>query len=118
MSLLPNEHVVSLITLNQGAAIELFQKSLEKVLANIADVNCEREQKREIVLSVKFKPRDDRSGVRAEVEIKCETKLAAHRGSTTMVFIDKVDGELAAVESDPTQGALFDKSETKKGLTN
>lgn len=116
MSLLPNEHVVSLITLNQGAAIELFQKSLDKVLANIADPNCEAEAKRSIALKITFKPRNDRSGIRAEVEIECETKLAAHRGSTTTVFIDKVDGELAAVESDPTQGALFDKSETKKGL--
>jgi len=112
--LLPNEYVVSLATLNKGAAIELFEKELNRVLENIADSNVEPLAKRKIALTVTFQPsRDVKS---AAVSIKCESKLAAVKPAGTTVYFGKVEGELKAVENDPDQGALFDNSETKKGL--
>jgi len=115
-NLLPNEHVVSLISLNQGAAIEMFDKALTKVLSNIADPNVDAETKRTVTLTVEFTP--SKNSKRCGVVIKCEQKLAAHKAAETSVFFGKVEGELKFVEADPDQGMLFDKSETKKGMAN
>lgn len=77
MNLLPNEHVVSLITLNQGAAIEMFDNALKKVLTNIADPNVDTDTKRTITLTVEFVPARDSK--RCAVAIKCEQKLSAQK---------------------------------------
>ncbi len=115
MNLLPNEYVVSLVTLKQGAAVELFDIELRRVLENIADPNVESLAKRKITLTVEFRP--SRDAKQAEAVIKCESKLSAVKPAGTTVYFGKVDGEIRAVENDPSQGALFDASETKKGLT-
>lgn len=54
MNLLPNEYVISLATLNKGAAIELFEQELKRVIENIADPNVEPTAKRKITLTVVF----------------------------------------------------------------
>lgn len=114
VNLLPNEHVVTLISLNSGAAVEMFDEALKKVLTNIADPNVESERTREITLKVRFAP--SKNGKSAAVEITCETKLAAQKPSGTTVYFGPVEGELKAVEADPTQGMLFDHSQTKEKM--
>jgi hypothetical protein len=113
-NLLPNEHVVSLISLNQGAAVEMFDNALKKVLDNIADPNVDPETTRQISLVVKFAPAKNSKS--AAVSIECGTKLAAQKPAGTTVFFGKVEGELKAVEADPNQGLLFDESATKSKL--
>ena len=109
--LLSNEYVVDLTTIGQGAAVALFDAELKKVLDNIADLNTEAEELREIILKVKFAPGETRKSAAIGIEVK--SKLAGHRGTTGAVFFGIVDGKRAAVESDPTQGKLFDKPEGK-----
>jgi hypothetical protein len=55
-----DEPSVSLQNLGGGAAIELFDLELQKVLENISDENTRPAVVREITLKVKIKPGDDR----------------------------------------------------------
>lgn len=105
--ILPNETVVSLTTLNQGAAIDLFDVELRKVLADIADPNASARTKREITLKVVFAPDEDRG--MAMVGIDCKSKIAGRRGSATRIFFGVMDGQPVAVEAIPNQGRLFDQ---------
>ena len=109
--LLSNEYVVDLTTIGQGAAVALFDAELKKVLDNIADPNTEAEAVREITLMVRFAPGETRRSAALGIEVK--SKLAGHKGTTGAVFFGIVEGKRAAVESDPTQGKLFDKPEGK-----
>lgn len=120
--ILPNETVVSLTTLNQGAAIELFDAELRKVLADIADPNTTAKAKRAISLTVVFAPDEDRS--MAMIGIDCKSKIAGRRGSATRIFFGFMNGQPVAVEAHPNQGRLFDKEPGKlktvpmKGASN
>ena len=100
MNLLPNEYVISLATLNRGAALELFDDALRKVIENIHDPNADIQAKREIKLTVKFAPSVDRNGkAQADVDIACALKLGAARPSTTIVYFGKVDGEIKGLHT-------------------
>jgi len=101
------EYVVTLATLNEGAALELFDTELKKLLDNIADVNTDPELKRDITLKVVFEPDEDRK--RATVSVKVTSKLAGSKGVATNVWFGVVDGQRAAVATNPNQGRLFDK---------
>lgn len=105
--LLPNEYVVDLTTIGQGAAVELFTAEWNKVIANIADINTDAKARRKVTLEITFQPVEDRKS--SAVYIDCRAKLAPHRGEAGQVFFGIVNGQRAAVESNPTQGKLFDK---------
>jgi hypothetical protein len=109
MGLLANEYVVSLENIGGGAAVELFNGELRKVIENIADLNTDPKAKRRIVLEVAIAPTDDRR--MGFVSIDCKAKLAPHVGEDATIFFGLVDGRRVAVESNPTQGKLFDKPE-------
>jgi len=58
---MPEEEVkLSLLNLKDGAAVEMFDRQLQRVYNNIGDVNTSLKE-REIVLKVKIKPSKDRS---------------------------------------------------------
>jgi hypothetical protein len=107
--ILANEYVIDLTTIGHGAAVELFDAELKKVLDNIADFNTDPETVREITLKVTFEPTEDRRAAAVSVQVK--SKLAGHRGTVGAVFFGMVDGQRAAVESNPRQGKLFDNTE-------
>ena len=107
------ERVMTLATLNDGAAVEMFDMELLKILDNIADVNTDPEQKREITLRVVLHPDIDRR--QAVVDIECKSKMAAHRGSETTVYLGKIEGVRVAVESGLNQGSLWDKPGPEAG---
>lgn len=97
--------VVTLMTLADGAALELFQKALKTVLENIDDPNTDAEAKRAIRLEFNFSPDDERRV--GSVEVKCSTKLAGIRGAHTLIYMGRHQGELVAVEHNPKQVELF-----------
>lgn len=97
--------VVTLTTLADGAALELFQRALGEVLANIDNESTDAEAKRTIRLEVTFSPDDERR--LADISVKCSTKLAGIRGASTRIFMGRHKGELVAVESNPQQAKLF-----------
>lgn len=98
---------VTLETIGAGALSELFAAELSRVLSNISDPNTDTTVKRVITLTVSFKPNRDRDV--ADVQLKCNSKLAGIMTVSTQLFMGKHHGELIAVESDPRQSSLFDQ---------
>jgi hypothetical protein len=90
---------VSLATLKNGAAIELFDEELRKVLENIADINTSPTAKREVLLKVSFKPlSDQREDI--SVDIAVNAKLQPIKPTATTIY---PSGLGMAVERNPRQ---------------
>ena len=100
---------VSLETLGFGAAAEMFQAELEKVVFNIADPNTKPELKRNITLKLVVKPTKDRS--MCAVEIHCDSKLAPVLPFESTMFVGVEHGVAVASEYNPQQQQLFSKPE-------
>lgn len=111
MNISENEYVVSLVTLNQGAAVELFDNEMKKLLDNIADPQTSAEVAREIQLTVKVKPAESRE--QAAVQLTIKSKLAPQKPASASLFFGRVEGQRVAVQTDPNQGKLFDKKDGK-----
>ena len=54
------EETLTLENLGNGAAVELFDEALEKVLKNIMDPNTDPKAERSITMKVTFKPDENR----------------------------------------------------------
>ena len=104
--MLENKELVSLNNLGEGAAVELFDLELHRVLDNIQDVNTKATTKRVITLKVTIQPDEDRNfGV---TEIACISKLAAVKPyPTQLVFGQESPGKFVATEYNPKQSDLF-----------
>lgn len=113
----PSENYVSLDTLSQGAAVELFNHALQRVLENVLDVNTDPEQKREITLVVSIKP--DESRMHGKVDIAVKAKLASDKGVTSIMFFGREGGVAVALERNPRQMDLpMNVTDIKKGGGN
>lgn len=109
--------VVTLDNLAEGAAAELFQAELEKVLRNIADPNTDPTAIRRVTLTVGIQPDEDREV--GEVAVKASSKLAGPNGARTRVYFGRHQGAFVASEFNPKQAGLFDETpairEIRKG---
>lgn len=76
---------VSLDTINKGAAKELFHEALQKVIANINDLNVPAEGDRQIRLTVTFSPNNDRQTIITYVEV--QTKLPPVREHQDTMYL-------------------------------
>ena len=95
----------SLKTIGQGAAVELFDAELQKILDNIADPNTAAETVREVSLVVKIRPNDDRT--LGGVEITAKSKPAGYKPFATYLYLSS-DGEtVRAFEPNDRQPELF-----------
>lgn len=109
---------VSLETLGGGAhgrisaAVELFNLEFQRVLDNCLDPNTKPTAKRQVVLTVKLTPDDDRES--CVVEISATSKLAAVRPYPTSIFLGKQGDRAVAVEHDPKQMNVFQQIEEEK----
>lgn len=95
---------VTLATLGNGAAVELFETELFKVLDNIEDPNTKPDSVREITLKVSIKPNDRRE--KAIVAIQVKSKLAPVSPFGSMFFFGRKGGRLTVVESNPQEPPL------------
>lgn len=111
-----NEERVSLVTIANGAALELFERELTAVLTNIKDINTAPRVKREITIKVSFKPDENRE--RSDIELDVRSKLAGVRPVNKEVFLGTQDGELIAIQSNPKQSKLFDPKPTETDMKN
>lgn len=93
--------VLTLTSINRGAAIELFQQELDKVLENILDPNTEPETKRSITLKVTIQPDETRRS--AGIAVEADSKLAPFKGVGGVAFIGRQRGKAVAVPHDPAQ---------------
>jgi hypothetical protein len=97
---------LSLGTIADGVAEELFQNALERVLKNAEDPNTVTKAARRITLSFDVKVNDERT--QATVTVGVSTKLAGSRPHETFVRFGMDNGELIAREALP-QESLFPK---------
>jgi len=103
---------VGLDNLGYGAAEELFQDELAKVIKNINDPNTKAEAKRTITLKLTLKPNENRSMCLSE--ISCDSKLATSRPFQSQIFVgvDMNGNALASEVEPPDQQSLFDATVT------
>lgn len=73
----------TLANLAKGAAMELFEIELEKVLENIADVNRDPKKPRELNILIKFTPTESPNIILVDVGIK--PKLSAFNSIKTHI---------------------------------
>ena len=88
---------LSLSTICEGAAVERFDYELQKVLEDINDLNTQAEATREITLTVKIKPNEDRTTYQPSLAIK--SKMAGLQPVTSIGAMGKsIDGKAEAYE--------------------
>lgn len=110
-----DDEQVSLVTLNGGAAVELFDDELQKVLDNIGDPNTKPDAAREVVLVIKIKPDEKRRY--CDVTIQAKSKIAPTRESGTVFFLGKKAGStrVIASERNTDQMTLEEAENTTQG---
>lgn len=108
------EEIVTLASIGNGAALELFDHELSRVIANIADINTSAKSKREINIKVVIQPDEDRGIGFASVEVK--SKLAGVKPVSSTMYFGKKDGQFVAVQNQFTQPSIFDE-ESKSNIT-
>ncbi|MHB8303635.1 MAG: hypothetical protein ACYDC6_12470 [Acidobacteriaceae bacterium] len=100
---------------SDGALIEAFDLKLQEVLKNIADVNTSATAKREIVLRLILKPKDDR--VQIVTRLHCDAKLAPIVEVESRIFVGRdAAGNLYALSDDPRQLNIFTPAKPKEAL--
>jgi hypothetical protein len=100
-----DRELVSLENLGAGAAAELFQLELDRVLENIQDPNTKATTIREITLKIKIKPDEDRDY--GAVSIACTAKLSPVNPYPTQLVFGIENGKAVATEYNPKQSDLF-----------
>lgn len=102
-------NTLNLTNICGGAAAEIFERELERVLKNIADINTVAEAKRSITLEFAFHPFESRTG--ATVHLSCKSKLVSMPVYKGNVFLGRKDGKVIGLPEDPRQEKLFKPSE-------
>ncbi len=110
------EEEVTLINIAHGRAIELFDRTFQKVLENIQDMATEGETKRKITLEFTFEPNKDRSALITTVQAKASLAPITQVPTTIYTAAHKRNGRLLAVEYDPTQASLLRPQERPEPL--
>ncbi len=100
---------VSLENLGHGAAAEMFQTELARVIANISDPNTKPEATRGVTLSLKIKPNKDRTF--CAVSIGCVGKLAEIQPFETQMYVGMDKGRGVASEYNPAQSHITVENE-------
>lgn len=77
---------ISLETINNGAAVELFSYEFDRVLKNLCDINTKTKEKRKITLDFVFEIDEDRENIRCSIGSK--TKLSEVKPTTTHILVD------------------------------
>jgi hypothetical protein len=101
------EQPVTLYTIGNGVLGELFDRELERVVADILDLNSEAEAKRSISIKVNIAPDANRNFGMVGIEVA--STLGKPKPVGTQMFFGRKNGKIIAVENVPQQSELFDK---------
>lgn len=108
------EEIVTLASIGNGAALELFDKELQAIIANIADPNTSAKSKREISIKVTIQPDEDRGIGFATLEVK--SKMASVKPVSSTMYFGKKEGKLVAVQNNFAQPGIFDDPNEKSNI--
>jgi len=92
-------------TLGMGAAIERLNDGFDQLLVNISDPNSQADAIREIKLTIKIKPKKDRTS--CEYQVHLNTKLAGPKPLVGIIFVGRQKGKMTAFENNPDQMGIF-----------
>lgn len=96
---------VTLLNLNGGALLDLFEKAHQLILDNIADSNRKLDASRKMIITIEYLPKKD--GSLADIITGVEVKLSTLKKQTGyIVFSVDEDNKLTAYTSDPKQPDL------------
>lgn len=101
-------NAITLATIANGAAEELFATEVMRVLDNVVDLNTDHKQTRTITLTVSITPNELRD--EAAIAVKCVSKLAGLKKLSSHVYVARHRGHLVAVEHNPKQAGLFEEN--------
>jgi hypothetical protein len=103
-----NEQRTTLANLAKGAAMELFDIELEKVLENIDDINRDPKKARELDIVIKFVPTETQGIVLVKVGTKL--KLSSFNEIKTHISYGRNEHtkQMEAYEIQRTQRSLWD----------
>lgn len=96
--------------LGGGAAEELFQHELKKVVENMADPNTDAEAKRSITIQVTFEPMGADRDVAAQT-LKVTSKLAGIKPAVTTTYLVEKNGVPMAIGKDIRQVDAFEPTD-------
>ena len=102
---------VTLDSLGNGAAKQMFQAELERAIENILDPNVGTKGVRKVVLELRIHPTDD--GEIGNCEIFVNSKLQDGPAYATRFYIGRENGRVVAYESNPKQLTLEDEAKSK-----
>jgi len=105
------EQPVTLYTLSGGAAGELFDREMERVTADILDLNTEADAVRTITIKVKIKPDVNRNFGTCGIFVS--STLGAPKSVASTMFFGRKGDRAVAVENVPAQKELFDTLGTR-----
>lgn len=108
---------VTLANIGDGTMDERFHKALKDVVANVQDMNCPAQAKREIKISIVIVPDEQRE--QAAVAIDVRTTLAPQKRKLSQMHfvVDRNTAKHKAVTANFDQQNLFDPSEASQELT-
>lgn len=104
--------IVTLSNIANGAAVELFDHELKRVMANIKDPNADAKKKREVTLKVTLSPYADRSG--AEMSLSVVSKTVPVNGVRGTIFVARDEGEYKAFSHDTRQEEMFAQEKAER----
>ncbi len=88
-------------TLGGGAVMEKLEIELEKVIANIKDINVDKTKSNKIGLQIEFKPN-------GQIVITTDVKLAPYASFDAQLVTGKdKNGEIVVAEAAMVEGDLF-----------
>ena len=96
---------VGLATIGGGAACEMFDRELARVLADIDDPNTQATAPRTITLKITLAPAESRDA--AGVVIDCKAKLAGLKPQAAVVHLVEHGTRRVALGRDPNQIEAF-----------
>jgi hypothetical protein len=101
------EMPVTLVTIGKGVLMELFDRELERVMADILDLNSEAEAKRSIQIKIGINPDKDRGFGACTIEVS--SLLGKPKPVGSLMYFGRKNGKFIAVENQPEQSEMFDK---------
>lgn len=101
------EQPVTISTIGNGVLHELFDRELERVVADILDLNSEAEAKRTITIKVSIFPDENRGF--GSVDLEVSSTLGKPKPAGSLMYFGRKNGQIIAVENTPQQSEMFDK---------
>ncbi len=99
-----SEEKLSLVNINGGAAVEMFDIALQKVIENIHDINTATGD-REVNLKVKLTPLPENRGIVVCV-VSCPTKMCGQEAMKGVADIKIKEGKVFATCKEEAQAGL------------